>query len=713
MNRYWYIYLVIFLVLCWFLIAGINKFPYPATGEYSDYTISHYPNLIYTKNSITTWHQIPLWSPMIMSGYPFMADPLSSLWYPFYWIAIALPAPWGLNILTILHLVAGAFGMMCLLREKGISEIPAFAGAVVFLLMPKLIAHLGAGHITLVWAVTLTPWLLFIEELEKKKSGFCKKYFLPGLISGLVILADVRWAAFCWIFWWCYGLFKKNTGGNLANWIITFSQKLVTKIIQSLIGLLFASPLLLPLFQFIQLSTRRLMNTADALTLSLPPGNLFGMVFPNLWGSAEWITYFGALPILLMITGCTSKPIWRKNRFWVIIFFASIFVSLGSNLPGLQALASIPGFDLLRVPPRALFLAGISLSVITANGLQEFQNLGDVKVNRITRLILVGFILLVLMLAIVFRASSDSRQPGFLWGGFVFVLVGSILFLVSYNKIEKSSLYILVIILVADLSFVSVHAIRLEKQEKVFAKSAEVISIIGKGILPNSRIYSPSYSIPQEIAIKEGLQLADGVNPMQLENYVKYMAVASGIFWSNYSVTIPAFLTGAPEIDNKDAVPDAEMLGILNVQMILSAFPIQADGLVLYEKTSNAYIYENTQYRPRSWIQKGSVIKVGEAYEEAIITQYSPNRIQIDVIGPGVLVLADPNYPGWVARVDGRKTPILEINGLLRGISLPEGKHTVDFSFQPILLYIGLILHGCILMVVIIFGFFRRKRNDP
>jgi hypothetical protein len=713
MNKHWYFYLIIFLALCWFLIAGINQFPYPSSGEYSDYTINHYPNLIYTKNSIGTWHQIPLWSSMIMSGYPFVADPLSSLWYTPYWIAIALPAPWGLNILTILHLVAGALGMMCFLRVKGIPELPAFAGAVVFLLMPKLIAHLGAGHITLVWAVTLTPWLLYFEERAKKAASFCKKYFIPGLLSGLVILADVRWAAFCWVFWWCYGLFTKNEEVSISSWIVSFLKKLVIKIIQSLIGLVFASPLLFPLFQFILLSTRRLMNAADILTLSLPPGNLFGLIFPNLGGSAEWTTYFGALPILLVITGFTSKPVWRKNRFWVISFFISILVSLGSYLPGLQSLTSIPGFNLLRVPPRAFFLAGISLSVITANGMQELQHLDDLKGVKAKRLILVGFTLLVLLLMFVFCASSNSSQTGFIWGGIAFVLIGSILFLASYPKIQKYSLYILLTILVVDLSFVSLHAIRFEKQDNVFTESSEVISIIEKEILPNSRIYSPSYSIPQEAAMKAGLQLADGVNPMQLESYVKYMAVASGIFWSNYSVTLPAFITGTPETDNKNAVPDAEMLGILNVQMVVSTFHIQADGLILTDRTSNVNIYKNTQYRPRVWIQKGSDIHEDEAYMEAVITQYSPNRIQIEATGPGVLVLADPNYPGWVARVDGIKTPILEINGLLRGVSLPEGQHIVDFSFQPILLYIGLVLQGCILMVVIIFAFSHRKRNDP
>jgi hypothetical protein len=648
-----------------------------------------------------------------MSGYPFMADPLSSLWYPPYWIAIVLPAPWCLNILTILHLVAGALGIMYFLRLKGISEIPAFAGAVVFLLMPKLIAHLGAGHITLVWAVTLTPWLLAFEERAKKVSGLWRKFFLPGLMCGLVILADIRWAAFCWILWWCYGLFSTNEVEISSRWIATFCQKLITKIVQSLIGLFIASPLLLPLFQFIQLSTRRQMNSADTLTLSLPPGNLFGLIFPNLGGSAEWFTYFGALPILLLIIGCTSRPVWRKNRFWVIIFFSSILISLGSYLPGMQLLASLPGFDLLRVPPRALFMAGISLSLITANGLEDLLNSERGKVNKVKRLILVGFILLVLLLTIVFGASSDSGQSRFIWGGILFVLAGSILLLATYKNIQKYSIFILVAILVADLSFVSFHAIRFEKQENIFASSEEIISRIDKVILPNARIYSPSYSIPQEAAVKAELQLADGVDPLQLKNYVEYMRVATGILWNDYSVTVPAYKSGSPAIDNEGAVPNAEMLGVLNVQLIVSAFPIQADGLILDETTSGAYIYQNTQYRPRAWVQMGSIIEVNEEINEVEISQYSPDHIQIRANGPGMLVLADPYYPGWVAKVDGKKFPIVKIDGLLRGVPLLEGNHTIDFSFQPILLYIGLILQGGVWMVAILFAFFHRKRNEP
>jgi uncharacterized membrane protein YfhO len=62
-----------------------------------------------------------------------------------------------------------------------------------------------------------------------------------------------------------------------------------------------------------------------------------------------------------------------------------------------------------------------------------------------------------------------------------------------------------------------------------------------------------------------------------------------------------------------------------------------------------------------------------------------PTRTVVDATAtaPGILVLADAYYPGWRATLDGRSTPIFPADWGLRGVALPEGRHTLVFEYRP------------------------------
>jgi hypothetical protein len=68
------------------------------------------------------------------------------------------------------------------------------------------------------------------------------------------------------------------------------------------------------------------------------------------------------------------------------------------------------------------------------------------------------------------------------------------------------------------------------------------------------------------------------------------------------------------------------------------------------------------------------------------IVKYSDNAVEIEVDAdrPGVVVLHDPFYPGWEARVDGRQEPVLRANILFRGVEVAAGRHRIEFSFHPL-----------------------------
>jgi hypothetical protein len=71
--------------------------------------------------------------------------------------------------------------------------------------------------------------------------------------------------------------------------------------------------------------------------------------------------------------------------------------------------------------------------------------------------------------------------------------------------------------------------------------------------------------------------------------------------------------------------------------------------------------------------------------DHAEIASWHPDRVEVDVdaVQPGVLVLHDAYYPGWVVEVDGTPAPLLRANVLFRGVEVAEGRHRVVFRFAP------------------------------
>ena len=76
----------------------------------------------------------------------------------------------------------------------------------------------------------------------------------------------------------------------------------------------------------------------------------------------------------------------------------------------------------------------------------------------------------------------------------------------------------------------------------------------------------------------------------------------------------------------------------------------------------------------------------------AVIKKYTPNRIEVetDANKQQVLLLTDPYYPGWVARVDGSPTRIYRADYTFRGVYVPAGKHKVTFTYEPDSFKIGI-----------------------
>ena len=87
-------------------------------------------------------------------------------------------------------------------------------------------------------------------------------------------------------------------------------------------------------------------------------------------------------------------------------------------------------------------------------------------------------------------------------------------------------------------------------------------------------------------------------------------------------------------------------------------------------------------------------------------------RIQAEMQEPGLLVVSDLYYPGWMASVNGVPAPILRTNHVVRGVFLEPGHHIIDFKFQPRTLFWGALSSLLGITIIMAIWFFEWKLNQ-
>lgn len=58
---------------------------------------------------------------------------------------------------------------------------------------------------------------------------------------------------------------------------------------------------------------------------------------------------------------------------------------------------------------------------------------------------------------------------------------------------------------------------------------------------------------------------------------------------------------------------------------------------------------------------------------------------------------------GWKAYVDGKETPIIKVNYVLRGLPISKGKHQIEFRFEPASYYTGRTVTGISQIILVLF----------
>ena len=169
-------------------------------------------------------------------------------------------------------------------------------------------------------------------------------------------------------------------------------------------------------------------------------------------------------------------------------------------------------------------------------------------------------------------------------------------------------------------------------------------------------------------------------------------------------------------ISNDDTVP------IRNVFANGSAWFVK-DVLIVKDANNEINALENHNLVNTAVVDQffSSLIPSKYSYDSTAkvkLTHYLPNHLSYisNSCSIQVCVFSEIYYKdGWNAYIDGKKIPYLRVNYVLRALTIPAGKHNIDFRFEPktYMLSRKLVTVGSILMVLFVLGIiifeFKRK----
>jgi hypothetical protein len=656
------------------LVMEPTGFIYRPNSAYSDLTITHWPNALFIRRSLATWGQVPLWRPLIFGGHPFAANPLSGLWYPPNLLLLILPLTPAFNLLFILHAAWGGWGGHRLARSTGASRAGALLAALTVMFAPKAVAHLAAGHVGLYYAFGWLPWVLWAVRRLARRGG-AREAATAAACAALLILADVRLGFYGGVAAALYGLYHALVAGRRI-W-----RPALWGAVAGVLALALTAVQLLPLALVRERLNRGGLSLAESAIASLSPRYLLGLFIADHGGFQEWMTYVGAVALLLSAWGLGR---WRNKERWLWggVGLVAALYALGTNTPLYRlAYRALPVLHWVRGPARAWFLVVVAVAVLGAQGLTALER----RRGRRQRATVWAAGLLSAALAGLGGSLALGLPLNVAVAAALWPLLGALLVLRAGGRVRSRAFAAGSLgLALLDLWLVGLTLYRVRPAETVLSEGAAAARWLAQQP-GHFRVYSPSYSIPHHTGALYGIESVDGVDPFQLAAYADFMAEATRIDLPGYSVTIPSFPeVGAGEemlLAHRGTVPDLELLGRLNVRYVAAAYPLQDEALTPRGEHGGVYVYENERALPRAFVIPES--GTGDEVDAAQVRAWSPNRIEVEAEGPGTLVLSAVYDPDWRVRVDGRPAEVRPARGLLRRTYLEAGTHKLSYIYHP------------------------------
>jgi hypothetical protein len=687
-----------------------------------------YPNYYFAATKLRQG-QFPLWNPHLYSGAPFAADIQSGLFYPLNWLFFLfapLSYEW-LEYLAVFHFwLAGATMYLCLrlLRpDAPLAPLAAFGGALAFEFSDLFIVHFGNLNMIAVAAWLPLVFLLFHRSLTGANSRLAAA---AGAVLAVATLAGhIQITLFILLALGLYALW----GWGLRPLVLLVVCVAVT------VGL--SALLLLPAYEMSSYTPRAELPYEEAARYSLHPAQLIGLLVPDYfgrdpalhWGPWERVEtgYIGIITLILAMGGALLCP-GRLKRYLVALGVLALLLAMGGYAPLHGWLYRfVPGFDQLRAPARFILLLDFSLAMLAALGLDRLlcplppaDGARWRKLLKIVGWSLGGLIVAAAPLSYYAMLVTQDRDPaifnrataaasgvatfaffalaalaalhfltaGRRWAGPVTVaLIGLDLFTLGGN-VDVGHNY-------PAAGFEHPAALEFLRRDPALYR-VEVATDVWHVWQPNT-------------ALLYGLDDVWGLyNPLTLADTTLYWSGVGARSGGRYNFLGVKYIigskAGAPA--DGDIVPvfdqDPDINIYLNRSALTRALFVGRAVVVPTHDAAWAAVRADG-FDPATTVILESGVPLSNTPQSSLtITRYDPEQItiQVETDQAGYLVLPDAYYPGWRAEVDGQPAPIHRANFAFRAVYVPEGMHTVQWIFDPLLWKTGLAISAATLVML-------------
>jgi len=688
--------------------------------------------------------EFPFWNPYQGFGIDLWAslskDPFLTLTMPWF------DAVTGIVLIGCLHLALAQIIFYIFGKQLGLTMKAACLAALTFGWSGYFAAYIYDHSIigSALWSVAILA-----SYLAWRKTP-CLTPLVWGAVSTAMAVSFGRPSDFAYflLFFLIWQLQDSLTAPLLKNHLHDFIRTASAMLLMGVVGITLASPLALPFFLYLAESTRGLALAVAEKSEYMRPDHLHGFFIPTLQTGTNKFIALGAVPLVL--APLLQKQLTAKVKLlgWCALTIFLFQLPLGlfdilRLLPGHEA-----AWSAVRLIPVGLIavaaLCGVGFDLIfPEDNITEFGK--RILRKTIITVAVIAFVFFITSLITTqihwpiwqylgVRTKDLNFQLG--WGTWAVLGLSIIAWLGAITRPRYAFILLMIAILPATYLVTQSAKAMNSSNQKIQTYSDLTTSETMERFLdqPNKhdfRVHTLGHSLyaMRTAWSGEGLQIDYSYEAAEaVEGYkVKYSLYYQGKYYRNWlNVGGMRYLVG-----EKSKVP----------QWVQDNYP-----LAWHDKDANLLVFQNPNAWPRTFLTSQILIEpdidkqlllLGESgviEPETAILEYAPefpitqggkgtaeihhygaNNVVIKVNSTGntMLVLSDRINSGWTATLDGQPTPILRTNYMFRGIAMPQGEHTVIFSFRPRGFDIGCIVSaGTLLVLIAGLGFeYARKRR--